>query len=85
MIEEARKNGDDPAARYAILNAALDVAPDANVAVTVVDARGRWFDIDVLKEKASIIWIMSKKAGTIDENRAVVEAAVLLIDAIMEK
>ncbi len=80
LIEEARETGDDPAARYALLKAALDVAPDAAAAMPVIEEMAKHFQIDALTEKASTVWRMSKRARTSSQHKSVVETALQLVD-----
>ncbi|MFP6691870.1 MAG: WD40 repeat domain-containing protein [Pirellulales bacterium] len=80
LIEESQKNGDDPAARHALLKAALDVAADAAAAMPAVEEMARHFQIDALTEKASAVWRMSKRAKTSPQHKAVAETALQLVD-----
>ncbi|MEE2707364.1 MAG: WD40 repeat domain-containing protein [Planctomycetota bacterium] len=80
LIEQSQKSGDDPAARHALLKAALDVAADAAAAMPVVEEMARHFQIDALTKKASTVWRMSKRARTSSQHRAVAAAALQLVD-----
>ncbi|MFP6694401.1 MAG: cellulose binding domain-containing protein [Pirellulales bacterium] len=84
LIEESQKGG-DPAERYAILEAALNVAPDALAAMPVVKEMARHFQIDVMKQQASTVWRMSQRAKTSSQHKAVTEAALQLVDELMRQ
>ncbi len=80
LIDESQKSGDDPAARHALLKAALDMAADATAALPVVEEMAKHFQIDVLQEKASTVWRMSKRARTSSQHGAVAAAALQLVE-----
>ena len=78
LVSEAESN--DGAAKFALLKAALDIAPDAMSAVEVIDVMAGAFEVDVQRVKTSTIWRISKTARTIPEHKAVAEAAIERLD-----
>ena len=79
LMEEARNNSDDPTSQYAILHAALKVAPDTTSAIKVVDTIARTFDVNAFQLKVSAVLRLSKAAKTKVEYAAVANSANALI------
>ena len=85
LLEEASRSDTSSDSRYALLHAALDNAPDASAALSAVNAMAKHFQIDSLKDKASTIWQFSKKARTSSQHKAVVDAALQLVDESVKR
>jgi hypothetical protein len=80
LLEQSSGTNDGPSVRYAMLQIALDIAPDASVAINIVDEIAKHFQIDSLNEKASTVWQMSKKARTSSQHVSVAETAMILME-----
>jgi len=72
---------DTPSAdRYAILKAALDIAPNATIAMTIIDEMVRYYQIDEVSAKEYTIKKISKSASTVAEHRSLANAAASLME-----
>jgi hypothetical protein len=72
---------DTPSAdRYALLKAALDIAPDATTAMTIIDEMVKYYQIDELSAKEYTIKKISKSARTVAEHQSLANAAASLMD-----
>ena len=85
LLQEASQPDASPAGRYALLQVALDNAPDASIAVTVIDEMAKHFQIDTLRQKAAAVWRMSKEARTSPQRTAVAEVALQLADESVKR
>ncbi len=84
LLEESATTGTSPEGRYSILKAALDVAPDAGVAMSVIENMAKQFRIDELNAKAYTIKKISDSVTTHSERKALAESAVRLMDRYVE-
>ncbi len=79
LLQAASRSDAKPQGRYALLKSALDVAPDASVAMLVVDEMAKHFQIDILEAKAYTIRQMSSKAKTSSEHLSVAKTGFTLM------
>jgi hypothetical protein len=82
LLKEAAKAA-DPADRFAIYKAAISVAPDAYVAMSIIDESAARFQIDGLKAKAASVVRFANAAKTPTQHKAVAEVCVGLIESFL--
>jgi hypothetical protein len=85
LLEESSRADTSVAARYAMLKAALDVAPDTSVAMPIIENMARHFRINELSAKAYTIKQMSKFAITPSQRKTLAESSMDLADAYVKK
>ncbi|MEE3220186.1 MAG: WD40 repeat domain-containing protein, partial [Planctomycetota bacterium] len=83
LIEEARKSGDDPAARYALYRAALVAARDASAAMSVIEEMAKHFQIDEVKAGTFTLLRISKSVKPRSEQGILAEACLKLVDVCL--
>ena len=86
FLEQAVQTKDDPAGRYALLQAARNLAVRSNdleLAMKIVEELCRSFQVDVLVTKVSVIKEISSSTSSSDSNRALCEIALQLLPAIL--
>ncbi|MCA9246240.1 MAG: hypothetical protein KDA42_03965 [Planctomycetales bacterium] len=79
FIAEASADDVAPARRFALLQAAMKVAPDATAAVSIVDETVKGFEMDALRTKTTAVERFSKLARTEEQQEAVAAAAADLM------
>ncbi len=85
LLAQAEATTDDAAARFALYRIAIESAPDALTAMSIIDEVAEHFDFNALSAKSATVVKMSKSARTAEEHKAVAAAADNLIDAYVDK
>jgi hypothetical protein len=83
LLDQATKSSGDPAAAWVLFREALDASAqgfDLRSAVESVDASVKLFDVDPMPLKAGILAAMGKSARNPEENGAVAEAYLQLVE-----
>lgn len=85
LLAQAEEARDDAAARFALYRIAIDSAPDALTAMSIIDDVAEQFDFNALSAKSSTVVNMSKSARTTEQHKAIATAADNLIDAYVSQ
>lgn len=86
FLEQAVETKDDPAGRYALLQAAKNLAVragDLELAMKIVEELCRSFQVDVLTTKVAVIKEVSSSTSSSESNHALCEAALQLLPDIL--
>jgi len=71
--------------RYAVLQLALHVSPDADAAMAIHDRVEKHFQVDGLRQRASTVWRRSRSARTKAEQQSVARVANQLVSDAVQK
>lgn len=87
LIRQAVDTQDDPAGRYALLQAAGKLAieaVDAETALAAVDRMGESFELDALTMKFKVLRAVARKAKLSTQSKVVAQQALKLLDQAVE-